>query len=304
MVGLDPFFLLNEPFASCFLVSLLNALRIGTAGLGRETVRQFAKHNPHQIYFTGRDATKAASLIDEIAVISKNVKASFIKMDFERLSGIKSALIAENISRLDILVCNAGVMAIPPGLTKDGYEKQFGINFVSHTFIIKTLLPVLLETTKLNADVRVVLLTSLGAFLHPKEGIIFKDLKTPQSGGLGASWTRYGQSKVASILYAQELARKYSQITSAAVHPGVIYTNLTDQLSLGHRLFVRATTIGTMTTVEKGAYNTLWASTAKNVLSGGFYEPVGKTGRTDAVTTDRKLQEQLWEWTEKEIAEY
>lgn len=59
-----------------------------------------------------------------------------------------------------------------------------------------------------------------------------------------------------------------------------------------------------MTAVEKGAYNTPWTSTAKNVTNGGFCEPVGKTGQTDVVTTDRKLQEQLWEWTEKELAEY
>jgi NAD(P)-dependent dehydrogenase (short-subunit alcohol dehydrogenase family) len=241
----------------------------------------------------------------EIANISASVKATFVKMDLESLSAIKSAIASLNAPRLDILVCNAGIMAVPPGLTKDGYEVQFGTNYVSHALIIKLLLPTMLETAKLpNADVRIVHLTSLGAFLHPKAGINFNDVKTTQDYGFGASWTRYGQSKVAAIIYAQEFARRYPQITSVVVHPGTIYTNLTDRLSLGHRMLVRITNLGTMKTLEEGSHNTLWASTAKGVSNGAYYEPVGKTGRTDSVTTDRKLQEQLWEWTEQELAEY
>jgi NAD(P)-dependent dehydrogenase (short-subunit alcohol dehydrogenase family) len=278
---------------------------IGTAGLGAETVKQFTKHNPAQIYFSGRDATKAANMIAEMAKISASVKATFVKMDLESLSDIKSALISQNVTRLDILVCNAGIMAVPPGLTKDGYEVQFGTNFISHALIIKLLLPAMLETAKEgNADVRIVHLTSLGAFLHPKGGIIFKDVKTTQAYGFGASWTRYGQSKVASILYAQEFARKYPQITSVVVHPGTIYTNLTGRLSFGHRMLVRVTNLGRMKTLEEGSYNTLWAATAKGVTNGAYHEPVGKPGRTDSTTTNQKLQEQLWEWTDQELTVY
>lgn len=73
-------------------------------------------------------------------------------------------------------------MATPPGLTKDGYEIQFGTNHVGHALLIKLLLPTMIETAKLpGADVRVISLSSEGAAGHPSGGIIFKDLKTTQS---------------------------------------------------------------------------------------------------------------------------
>lgn len=87
---------------------------------------------------------------------------SFLKAHLISLDSVKAAFDQFALDRLDILMCNAGIMANPPALTKDGYELQFGVNYLAHALLVKLFLPLLLETAKRpGADVRVVMLTSV-----------------------------------------------------------------------------------------------------------------------------------------------
>ncbi|PIG81427.1 oxidoreductase [Aspergillus arachidicola] len=282
----------------------------GTAGLGAQSVAQLAKHSPARIYISGRNATNAETIIKEIAEAGSNTPVSFVECDLASLDSVKRAaddIIAKE-ARLDVLMCNAGIMALPPGLTKDGYEVQFGTNHLGHALLIRKLLPLLQRTAETGADVRVIILTSAGYQLHPYGGIIFDDLKTTQDYGFLGSWKRYGQSKLANILYTRELARRYPAITAVSVHPGVITTGLVENLGWAHRWFIYATTYNQMVTLEEGAYNQLWAATTSKdgLETGQYYIPVGvasndkltKTGRDDV------LAGQLWEWTNKALEDY
>ncbi|KAB8223273.1 hypothetical protein BDV33DRAFT_228723 [Aspergillus novoparasiticus] len=282
----------------------------GTAGLGAQSVAQLAKHSPARIYIGGRNATNAETIIKEIAEAGSNTPVSFVECDLTSLDSVKRAaddIIAKE-ARLDVLMCNAGIMALPPGLTKDGYEVQFGTNHLGHALLIRKLLPLLQRTAKTGADVRVIILTSKGYQLHPYGGIIFDDLKTTQDYGFLGSWKRYAQSKLANILYTRELARRYPAITAVSVHPGVITTGLVENLGWAHRWFIYATTYNQMVTLEEGAYNQLWAATTSRdgLETGQYYVPVGvasndkltKTGRDDV------LAGQLWEWTNKALEDY
>ena len=199
-------------------------------------------------------------------------------------------------------------MALPPGLTKDGYEVQFGINHLGHALLIKLLLPTILQTAEdHDSDVRIIILTSVGFRGHPSGGITFKDLRTTQDTGVAAPWIRYGQSKLANILYAAELARRYPRITSLSVHPGVVKTGLVENLSLANRALIHITNIGRIKTVQEAALNQLWAATGDKakIANGGFYEPVGVPSKKhDKQSKSEELAKQLWEWTEKELAAY
>ncbi|GAB1198092.1 hypothetical protein APSETT444_007400 [Aspergillus pseudonomiae] len=203
---------------------------LGTAGVGAQSVTQLAKHSPARIYISGRNATSAETIINEIAESGSNTPVSFVECDLASLDSVKKA--AEDIlakeSRLDVLMCNAGIMALPPDLTKDGYEV--------HCYHYCN------NTAEAGADVRVIILTSIGYQLHPSGGIVFDDLKHTQDYGVFGSWRRYGQSKLANILYARELARRYPDITTVSVHPGVITTGLVENLGWAHRWFIYATT--------------------------------------------------------------
>ena len=221
--------------------------------------------------------------------------------------------------RLDILVLNAGIMATPAGLTEQGYEAQFGTNHVGHALLTKLLLPTLLSTAEEpGADVRVVSLSSMGhTFSPPRRGIDFANLKSDMAGSL--TFMRYGQSKLANILFAKEMARRYPVITTVAVHPGVVNTELyrNTQEWWGVGYLVGAMREWMWTSVQEGAKGQLWAATAPlaktdkgaagngvGVESGEYYCPVGVTGKGSKWSCDTELAGRLWEWTEKELESY
>lgn len=164
----------------------------GTSGLGAASIKALAKHNPEHIYFSGRNSNAAQSLITQIKDEIRFVNLTFIKMDFTSLASVKAAVQDFTHSRLDLLMCNAGIMAVPPGLSKDGYEIQFATNHLGHAMLIQQLLPVLNRTAETpGSDVRIVCLTSEGWKGHPKDGVTFSELKTTQDRFMG-SWVRYG----------------------------------------------------------------------------------------------------------------
>lgn len=164
----------------------------GTAGLGSATIRALAKHEPEHIYFSGRNKKAGESLIAEIGRTEPSFSATFLEMDLASLSSVKAASQKFIHNRLDVLICNAGVMAIPPALSQDGYEIQFATNHLGHAMLIQQLLSVMLATTKIEgADVRIVCLSSDGWQAHPKGGVRFSELKTVQDRFYGAT-IRYG----------------------------------------------------------------------------------------------------------------
>lgn len=153
---------------------------------------------------------------------------------------------------------NAGIMATPLAETEEGFESQFGTNHIGHALLTKELLPTLLSTAKGDgADVRIVNLTSEGHNLAPSQGIVFDDAKLKEYG----PWTRYGQSKLANILFTKELARRYPAITSVAIHPGLILTDLfgpNQQTSILLRYGLKMAGPLFMADVPTGAKNQLW----------------------------------------------
>ncbi|KAL4966564.1 oxidoreductase, short-chain dehydrogenase/reductase family, partial [Aspergillus stella-maris] len=197
-------------------------------------------------------------------------------------------------------------MAKPPALTDDGYEQQFGVNHLAHALFVKLLLPILQKTVSTTHDARIIFLTSLGFKMAPAGGIAFQDLRTVQDYGTGSTWARYGQSKLANVIYPAELARRYPEITSLSIHPGTIATDLIGSLGWFNKLFVYMANLGKVQGLEVGSYQACWASTAakRSITNGGFYEPVGKPGEGSKESERMELWESLWEWTEKELSGY
>lgn len=281
----------------------------GNSGLGKQSILDLARHEPQEIWLTARTTEKAEQAIADIKqqVPSANIKP--LPLDLTSLDSVKAAArtFINASNRLDILLCNAGCMAAPEELTKDGYELQFGTNHVGHALLAKLLTPVLDKTAAAepNADVRVVFLSSAAVAGAPKAGIHFDTLKTTQASM--NTWTRYGQSKLANALYARAMARQKPEWIVTAVHPGVINTNLSRYVTAsswwaGPALLL----VGRfLTTIEDGVLNQLWAATGprSDVKSGTLYYPVGRAtgGHRGPYTEDDALAEKLWEWTEGEL---
>ncbi|MCJ1356650.1 MAG: hypothetical protein MMC33_006645 [Icmadophila ericetorum] len=284
----------------------------GYAGLGKATVQALVKHSPSHVYIAGRNTEKGAEMIDEIKTSTPNAAISFLQCDLASFVSVEGAARQFQLSsqRLDILICNAGVMCLPPGLTQDGYEMQFGTNHLGHALLIKLLLPTLLRTAQeLQADVRIITLAS-SRFRHtPPGGIVFKDLRNTQAHLRFGSWSRYGQSKLANVLYTKELARRYPGILSVSLHPGVVDTQLATTWTRGSS-FLQAGQWMLRKTVlkspEDGALNQLWAAFGRRekLVNGAYYEPIGVEGKQTKDSTNAKLAEELWEWTQAELAKY
>ncbi|KAJ5414235.1 hypothetical protein N7509_000862 [Penicillium cosmopolitanum] len=259
-------------------------------GLGKQCVLEYARHQPSLIWLVARTLDKAQTAADEIRqqlqVENKNTPPiKPLAMDLSSLSSVTTAahtIVAES-SRLDILMLNAGIMAAPPGLTSDGYELQFGTNYIGHALFTKLLLPVLKKTAAIpDADVRIISLSSHGHVYAPKEGVLFDTLRT-DAESLGP-YGRYGQSKLAIILWTRQMASKYPQFTLASIHPGVVRTNLMNNAT-GSPWVIRLLGMvanKVVTPVDQGVKNQLWASVAREVKSGEYYEPVGIGGAADA----------------------
>lgn len=279
----------------------------GNIGLGKQSILEYAKHEPALIWLGARNAKKALAAVEEIKQqVANPPPIQILDIDLSSLASVVKAArrVTAESDRLDILMLNAGIMATAPGLTADGYELQFGTNYVSHALLTKLLLPLLEKTAALpDADVRIVALSSRGHNFAPSEGIQFDSLKT-DSDSLGALG-RYGQSKLAAILWARQMAAQYPKLTVTSVHPGVVRTNLiAGATGLGVLRAVGKVVNLLFTSVEVGAKTQLWASVAQDVKSGEYYEPIGVAGSGSEKAKDGKLAERLWEWTEKELDGY
>lgn len=141
-------------------------------------------------------------------------------------------------------------------------------------------------------------------------GIAFDQLKTPMDSIMTSTMLRYGQSKLANILFTKDLHKRYGDkgLMAVAVHPGIVNTDLHKETT-GWPVVGRV--VGMVknafyTGVVDGAKNTLWAVTAEKgvVRGGGYYAPVGVGRQESRQARDEGLADRLWEWTEKELEGY
>ncbi len=235
--------------------------------MGKAAILTLITKSPSKIYLTTRNPPQCQKLIDDIQLEHPNIEVREIlyplNCDLEDLKTVQAAaheVLASPEPKLDIILGSAGVMLVPPSVTKDGYEIQFGTNHISHALLIKLLLPLLLK----SPDGRIVLFTSQGFSLHPAGGILFDSLRSTQEKEirLATRWQLYGQSKLANILYTAELARRYPGVTSVSVHPGVVNTGGFASLPWLDRAIMTTMNVGNWITPEEGSRNALWSATA------------------------------------------
>jgi NAD(P)-dependent dehydrogenase (short-subunit alcohol dehydrogenase family) len=192
-----------------------------TGGLGYETALALAKAGS-EVILTGRDDRKGQRALEKISREVIGAKAAYERLDLASLASIADfAQRMQARQSLDLLINNAGVMALPRRqTTADGFEMQFGTNHLGHFALTARLMPLLRRAS----GPRVVSVSSLA---HRTGSIDFDDL---QGAHVYSPWKAYGQSKLACLMFALELQRRSDaagwNLLSNAAHPGFARTNL------------------------------------------------------------------------------
>lgn len=248
------------------------------SGIGLEAARVLAAHGA-AVTLAVRDVDRGSAAADQIRTASPAAQLEVARLDLADLASVRefaSGWSASHPDGLDVLVNNAGVMAIPRRETVDGFEMQFGTNHLGH-FALTGLL-----VGSIRPGGRVVTVSS-GA--HRFGRMDFDDLQGVDSY---QKWRAYGQSKLANILFALELHRRSEaaavDLLSIAVHPGYAATNLQ---SVGPRMSgsrIGETMMSLVNRVlaqsaEAGAWPTLMAATDPGVPSGTYIGPTGFMGQ-------------------------
>ncbi len=242
------------------------------SGLGFHTALQLARHGA-RVLLACRDPRRAEDALARLLAQAPDGQAELVALDLADLASVEKAAadVAGRTDTLDVLVANAGVMALPRGTTVDGFERQFGTNHLGHFALTGRLLPLLLA-----APAPRVVVTSSDA--HRIGRMSFDDLMGERHYG---RWRAYGQSKLANLLFVRELTRRAAggPLLAAAAHPGYAATNL--QSGQGNPLLESVMKLGNAVVAQSdahGAWPQEYAATMPDVRPGSYWGPGGLGG--------------------------
>lgn len=275
----------------------------GNTGIGYETVIALYEKGAN-VTLAARDEKKAKAAVEKIK--SETRSTGILEIGIVNLASLaQTKTFADEFkskhTQLDILINNAGVMIPPASKTDDGFELQFGVNFLGHFALTGHLFPLL----KNSPDARVVTLSSGAATLT--DGIDFENLKLEKPYN---EWQSYAVSKLADILFTYELDRKIKgvglNILSVAAHPGVTRTDLQRHIP-GEQLEGMFSEFDEVMQPWQGALPSLFAATDASVKGGEFFGPDGEkefsgypalSKHSTPTMTDKELAKKLWRYAE------
>lgn len=260
----------------------------GNSGIGRATATALARDGG-RVVLACRNEAKTRPVIDEIVAETGNEAVEFLALDLADLAAVRASAL-ELLKRdepLHVLINNAG-LAGRRGVTADGFELTFGTNHLGH-FLFTSLL---LDRLRESAPARIVNVSSQSHY--GAKDIDLDALRQPTRSLTGMP--EYSVSKLANVLFTQELARRLegTGVTTYAVHPGVIASDIWRRVPWP----IRPVMTRFMKSTEDGARATLHCATSPDVAgeSGRYYDDCQEREPNPAATPE--LARQLWDRSE------
>ncbi len=278
-------------------LSGMTALVTGcNSGLGFETMRVLAMHGAHII---GAARTQEKAEADCASVDGRTTPLVVELTDFPGIVNASSKVRAMGRS-LDMLILNAGIMALPELEQVCGLEKQFVVNHLGHFILASRLRELVVDAPQ----GRVVVLSSNAHKWGPSKGIAFDNL----SGEAGYDpFEAYGQSKLANGLFSRELARRLANTnaTSNALHPGVIKTNLSRHLPEREESADDDPSSFTFKSIPEGAATSCYVATSSDLdrVTGYYFSDCNPSSPNEHMQNDI-MAARLWRVSEELVAEY
>lgn len=294
------------------LVGKVALITGASTGLGKITATELAKKGAH-VFCLGRSKEKTEAAVESIIKESGNDNVEFIQAD---LMDLKSVLAAANsfISRgspLHILVNNAGIMAVPYALSKDGIESQFATNHFSHVVLTNALLPILIA----SQPSRIVNLSSLAHTRAPLDGIHYSQLLSEESYH---PQSRYAETKLANIHFTRLLQKKLQMLARSqgkeckvyvnAVHPGIVKTELSRNFAKNKDVMTNETMLKIVSIdAFRGALTQIYVAASPEIEKessfGNYFVPYCTMAEPTLCGKSDEMALQTWNWTETVLKE-
>lgn len=264
-----------------------------TAGIGKITARELARQGA-RVILACRSKDKTLAVIEDLKRETGNDQIEFVRLDLGDLASVRAAakeILDKNLP-IHGLVNNAG-LAGQRGQTKDGFELAFGTNHLGHYLFTR----LLLDRVKQAGAARIVNVSSKSHYRA--KSIDWDAVRKPTKSV--TALPEYEASKLANVLFTKELARQLegTQVTTYAVHPGVVATDIWVRVPGPLRWLVKKF----MITPEEGAVSSIKCASDPALASetGRYYDVGGKEVKPNRAADDVELAKQLWqksaEWT-------
>nr|KYP65416.1 WW domain-containing oxidoreductase [Cajanus cajan] len=271
-----------------------------SCGIGAETARVLAMRGAHLIMGV-RNMNAAKHVKEAILKEISTAKVDVMDLDLSSMASVRkfaSEFISSGLP-LNILINNAGIFGTPFMLSEDNIELQFATNHLGHFLLTNLLLDTMKKTAhESKKQGRIVNVSSQGHHFTYREGILFDKINDQSSY---QKFRAYGQSKLANILHANELARLLKEdgvdITANSLHPGAISTNihrhnsvLTGVVNMLLRLFIK--------NVQQGAATTCYVALHPQVtgISGAYFAD-SNLSKANSLGRDTDLAKKLWDFS-------
>ncbi|MED6121128.1 Short-chain dehydrogenase TIC 32, chloroplastic [Stylosanthes scabra] len=273
-----------------------------TSGIGTETTRVLAMRGAH-VVMAVRNLTAAKQVKESILKEFPSAQVDAMELDLTSIQSVKNfaSQYKSSARPLNILINNAGIMACPFTLSKDNIELQFATNHIGHFVLTNLLLDTMKKTSRQSKrEGRIVNVSSEAHRFTYSQGIRFDKINDQASY---QRWRAYGQSKLANILHANELARRLKEdgadITANSLHPGTIATNLFRHMDMGVATgIVNAIGRLVLKNVQQGAATTCYVALHPQVkgVSGKYFSDCNLS-QTTSHGTDADLAKKLWDFS-------
>ncbi|QCD94813.1 retinol dehydrogenase 12 [Vigna unguiculata] len=273
-----------------------------TSGIGAETARVLAMRGVHVIMGV-RNLVTAKDVKEEILEEYPSAKVDAMELDLSSMASVRkfaSDFISSGLP-LNILINNAGIFGTPFMLSQDNIELQFATNHVGHFLLTNLLLDTMKKTThESKREGRIVIVTSCAHRLSYRGGIRFDKINDESSY---RKFCAYAQSKLANVLHANELARRFKEeevdITVNSVHPGTIITNIDRYyVNPGLAAVLKKFISFAFKNAEQGASTTCYVALHPEVkgLSGEYFAD-NKIAKVGSRGRDIELAKKLWDFS-------
>ncbi|GAV83876.1 adh_short domain-containing protein [Cephalotus follicularis] len=269
-----------------------------SSGIGVETARVLALRGVH-VVMAVRNVDAANKVKEAILKEVPTAKIDVMELDLSSMASVRNFASEYNSLGLplNILINNAAVIASPFIRSKDNIELQFATNHIGH-FLLTNLLLETMKNTVLESkkEGRIVNVSSEGHRMSYREGILFDKINDESRY---YSWFAYGQSKLANILHANELARRLKEegveITANSLHPGVISTNLLRHHHILEGIFNTLAKYVTKN-IPQGAATTCYVALHPQVKGeSGKYFLDSNIADPSSLSKDAELAKKLWD---------